>query len=67
MKISDFWGRMNDTFGVDYASSVAADQSFGALEGRTVNEALKAGVDVKSIWMAVCAAYPDRVPARLMR
>jgi hypothetical protein len=35
------------------------------LDGRTVEQALNAGVSVLAVWRAVCAAYPDRVPTQL--
>lgn len=67
MKLSDFWGRMDETFGAGYARSVAADQAIGMLDGRTVDQALAAGEDTKTVWIAVCRTWPDRVPARLVR
>jgi hypothetical protein len=35
------------------------------LGGRTIEQALAAGVETHVVWRAVVAAYPDRVPARL--
>lgn len=67
MNISDFWDRMNATFGETYARSVASDQEFSSLDGRTIEEALSSGRDIKAIWKVVCVAYPDRVPSRLIR
>lgn len=65
MKLSDFWERMEQTFGPGYAASVARDQVLPQLGGRTVTEALDAGERIVDVWRAVVAAYPDRVPARL--
>ncbi|GAB3231818.1 DUF3046 domain-containing protein [Glycomyces halotolerans] len=65
--MSDFWERMEATFGEGYAHSVAADHSIGMLDGRTVEQALADGDNVKAVWMAVCRTWPDRVPARLVR
>ena len=65
MRLSDFWQRLEATFGPAYASSVAADQVLAELGGRTVNQALEDGVPVLTVWRAVVATYPDRVPARL--
>ena len=65
MRLSDFWARLDATFGPAYAASVAADQVLSQLDGRTVNEALKAGVPTVAVWRAVVAAYPDRVPPKL--
>ena len=56
---------MEQVFGTAYARSVAADQVLPELHGRTVRQALEAGVETVTIWRAVVAAYPDRVPARL--
>jgi hypothetical protein len=65
MRLTDLWARMDETFGAQYAQSVAHDQVIAQLGGRTVRQALAAGVDVAGVWRAVVAAYPDRVPARL--
>ncbi|GAA3907865.1 DUF3046 domain-containing protein [Actinoplanes auranticolor] len=65
MRLTDFWGRLEQAFGPAYARSLAADQSFGALDGRTINESIAQGVETVTIWRAVVSAYPDRVPARL--
>jgi Protein of unknown function (DUF3046) len=65
MKLTDLWNRLEETFGPGYAASVARDQVFTQLGGRTINEALAGHVEVHTIWRAVVAAYPDRVPARL--
>ena len=65
MRLTDFWGRLEQAFGSAYARSLAADQSFSALGGRTINESIAQGVETVTIWRAVVSAYPDRVPARL--
>ncbi len=65
MKITDLWYRLEQTFGAGYAASVARDQVFSQLGGRTIDAALAAHVEVQEIWRAVVAAYPDRVPAQL--
>jgi hypothetical protein len=44
---------------------VAADQVLPQLDGRTIQQALAAGVETVTVWRAVVAAYPDRVPKRL--
>lgn len=64
MRLSEFWRRMGEAFGPAYARSVAADQVVPQL-GRTVDDALRSGVDATVVWRAVVAAYPDRVPSRL--
>jgi hypothetical protein len=65
LKLTDLWSRLEQTFGEAYAHSVASDQVFSALGGRTIEQALADHLEVQSIWRAVVAAYPDRVPARL--
>jgi hypothetical protein len=56
---------LEQTFGPAYAGSLAADQVLPQLGGRTIRQALEAGEETVVVWRAVCAAYPDRVPARL--
>jgi hypothetical protein len=65
VRLTDFWGRLEQTFGSTYARSIAADHAFADLGGRTIDEAIAQGVQTATIWRAVVAAYPDRVPARL--
>ncbi|GIE93527.1 DUF3046 domain-containing protein [Paractinoplanes rishiriensis] len=65
MRLTDFWTRLEQAFGAGYARSIAADHSFGALGDRTIDQAIADGIDTTTIWRAVVAAYPDRVPARL--
>jgi DUF3046 family protein len=65
MRLTDLWGRLEAVFGPAYAASVASDQILPELQGRTVDQALLAGVPAVTVWRAVCAAYPDRVPAKL--
>lgn len=54
---------MDAQFGEAYAASVAKDHVLAPLDGRTVNEALADGEDVKAIWVAVCQVF--LVPERL--
>lgn len=54
---------MDEQFGATYAQSVAKDYVLPGLGERTISQALADGDDVKSIWRAVCAAFP--VPERL--
>ncbi len=65
MRQTDFWERMGEVFGSAYARSVASDQVLSQLGGRTVLGALADGIDAQVVWRAVCAQYPDRIPARL--
>ena len=65
MRLTDFWQRLEQAFGAGYARSVADDQVFGQLGGRTIAQALAAGEETAVVWRAVVEAYPERVPARL--
>ena len=61
MRLTEFRALMDAHFGPVRAPSVAHDHVFGALGGRTVDEALDAGTDPKQVWTAVCDAFdvPD--------
>jgi Protein of unknown function (DUF3046) len=65
VRLTDFWARLEQAFGSAYARSIAADQVLPQLGGRTIQQALAQGEETATVWRAVCAAYPDRVPARL--
>jgi Protein of unknown function (DUF3046) len=65
VRLTDFWERLEAAFGPSYAQSIAADHSFADLGDRTIDEAIAQGVETATIWRAVVAAYPDRVPSRL--
>jgi hypothetical protein len=52
---------MADEFGSVRAASISSDHVFSALEGRTVEQALEAGVDPRDVWRAVCDEF--EVPA----
>lgn len=63
VRLTVFWERMGKQFGDVYAQSVAQDYVLADLGGRTVNQALADGEEVKVVWRAVCEAF--RVPERL--
>jgi hypothetical protein len=65
VRLTDFWYRLEQVFGAGYARSVADDQVLAKLDGRTIAEALAAGVETVDVWRAVVATYPERVPQRL--
>jgi len=65
VRLTDFWTRLDEAFGPGYAASIARDQVLSQLGGRTIEQALASGEQTHVVWRAVCAAYPDRVPARL--
>ena len=54
MRLSDFWERMNAVFGPEYAASWSHDVVLPEI-GVTVDSALAAGIDTKTVWRAVCA------------
>ena len=49
MRITDLWYRLEETFGAGYAASVARDQVFAQLGGRTIDQALVEHVEVQEI------------------
>ena len=54
---------MRAQFGEAYAPSAATTWSAATLGGRTVNQALADGEDVKKVWRAVCETFnvPDQL------
>ena len=62
MRLTEFWGRMNERFGAAYAASLAADYRLPLL-GSTIDQALAGGADAKDVWRAVCAEF--EMPASL--
>ncbi|HVV08671.1 DUF3046 domain-containing protein [Amycolatopsis sp.] len=61
MRITVFRRLMADEFGPVRAETLAKDHVLSSLGGRTVDEALAAGMSAKEIWREVCAAFD--VPA----
>lgn len=61
VRLTHFRALMADEFGAVRATSLARDHVFAGLDGRTVEQALEAGVDPKDVWRAVCEAF--EVPA----
>jgi hypothetical protein len=55
LRLTDFWQRMETHFGAGYASSWARDTRLVELEGLTVEEALKDGLEAQDVWRAVWA------------
>jgi len=64
VRLTDFWGRMEEHFGAAYAHSVARDQVIGRLGERSVVDALTAGEDPKQVWLAVCEHFEIPVAQR---
>jgi hypothetical protein len=51
---------MQDEFGAEYAAVILADLVLGELDDRTGAAAIKAGVDPREVWLAICVA--NQVP-----
>lgn len=63
MRITVFRKHMADEFGEVRADMMARDHVFSSLGGRTVDQALEAGLQPKEIWRAVCEVFevpPER-------
>lgn len=56
MRLTEFWTRMEDALGPNYARSWARTQVIGGLDGRTVEEAFADGADAKTVWREVWKA-----------
>jgi hypothetical protein len=63
VRLTYFRELMEGEFGAARAAAVSRDHVFAELDGRTVEEALEAGVEPRDVWLAVCNAY-DVPPAR---
>jgi hypothetical protein len=63
VRFSQFRELMDQEFGPTRAAAVSRDHVLGDLGGRTVEEALEAGIDPRRVWVAVCDAY-DVPPTR---
>jgi hypothetical protein len=57
MRITVFRKLMAQEFGDVRADMLARDHVFSSLAGRTVDQALEAGLQPKEIWRAVCEAF----------
>jgi hypothetical protein len=61
MRHTEFWVRMDQVLGATYSRVWSTQQVLAALGGRTVEQALAAGVPPKEVWRAVADALqvPD--------
>lgn len=57
MRITVFRKLMVQEFGEVRADMLARDHVFSSLGGRTVDQALEAGLEPKEIWRAVCDGF----------
>ena len=53
MRHTEFWARMNAALGEAYAPVWARQQVMASLGGRTVEQALEAGLSPKVVWRSV--------------
>lgn len=58
MRISDLRERLLLSFGSEWVASFSQDIAISELGSKSVNEALKAGLEADEIWRAVVKQYP---------
>jgi Protein of unknown function (DUF3046) len=63
VRLTYFRELMEGEFGIARAAAVSRDHVFAELGGRTVEQALEAGIEPREVWLAVCNAY-DVPPSR---
>ncbi|WP_231441602.1 DUF3046 domain-containing protein [Brevibacterium zhoupengii] len=56
MRHTLYWVLMNEEFGEARAASLHTDLALSSLGSRTAEEAFKAGIEPRDIWIAVCDA-----------
>ena len=56
MRLSEFWLAISDEFGETYGRVLTRDLVLGEVGGLTAEQAIQAGVPVRSIWLALCRA-----------
>jgi hypothetical protein len=56
MRLSEFWLAVTDEFGDGYGHVLTHDLVLEGIGGHTAEQAIKAGVSVRSIWIALCRA-----------
>jgi hypothetical protein len=54
--LSEFWIAISDEFGEAYGRVLTHDLVLGDVGGLTAEQAIKAGVPPRSIWLAICSA-----------
>ena len=64
VRLTQFRTLMEDEFGRVRAASLARDHVFADLGGRSVEQALEAGIDPRTVWRAVCDAFDVPVSRR---
>ena len=56
MKLSEFWLAVSDEFGEAYGRVITHDLVLGSIGGMTAEQAIKAGLNTREIWLALCRA-----------
>ncbi len=56
---------MDDEFGAGYSRVLARDLVLNTAGGRSAQEALQAGLDPRSVWLAVCQMQDVPLDRRL--
>ncbi|PZU50478.1 MAG: DUF3046 domain-containing protein [Arsenicicoccus sp.] len=54
MRLSEFWALVEQEFGAGYGAVVTRTQTLGSLGGRTADDALGQGEQVRTVWEAIC-------------
>jgi hypothetical protein len=54
VRVSEFWRAVDQVFGEAYGAVVTRDVVLEAIGGRSAAEALRAGVDARTVWDALC-------------
>lgn len=54
MQEREFWQLLEEVFGRSYGRALAQDQQLTRLDGMTVVEALKAGIEPRVAWNVLC-------------
>lgn len=55
MRLTELRSRLATALGAGYADSWASDHVLSALGGRTVEQAIAAGIDTRTVWRAAAA------------
>ena len=56
MRVSEFWLAVSDEFGPAYGRVLTQDLVLSVGGGLTAEQAIRAGVDAREIWLALCEA-----------
>jgi len=56
MKLSEFRLAVSDEFGEAYGRVITHDLVLGSLGGLTADQAIKAGLNTREVWLALCRA-----------